>query len=265
LLLEIDQLEDCDIILSRPQRVRIILLYLLVVEEPLSTKQLVEVEDFSRSTLFKDICDVEVWLNKFGIKLCRKTALGLWVEGPEESRRFALVRLLHEELGDKNWVQLSNVFFKSTKYSNNTISNRFELFINQLELPFCLKNIQQIEDNLGMSMSMIARSTLMVYMGVSILSMRIGNEIQGDVDPEILESDEYPIAQVIGYQIEKKYDIKISRKEQEFMAAMIMSINGIISISPTMNFPYRGSLRANKAKKSPIKSSIPAPCGYIPC
>ncbi len=223
LLEAINKLEDCDIILSRRQRVRIILLYLLLVEEPISTKQLVEVEDFSRSTLFKDICDVEVWLGKFGLKLQKKSAKGLWVEGFEESRRFALVRLLREELGDKNWYQLSNVFLNKPKYSNSAISSRFELFINQLELPFCRLVIQHIEENIGMSMSVIAQAEIMVYLGIAIFSMRIGNMIEGEVDREVLESDEFPITQVIGYQIEKKYDIKISQKELEIIAAMIMS------------------------------------------
>jgi len=223
LLEAINKLEDCDIILSRRQRVRIILLYLLLVEEPISTKQLVEVEDFSRSTLFKDICDVEVWLDKFGLKLQKKSAKGLWVEGFEESRRFALVRLLREELGDKNWYQLSNVFLNKPKYSNSAISSRFELFINQLELPFCRLVIQHIEENIGMSMSVIAQAEIMVYLGIAIFSMRIGNMIEGEVDREVLESDEFPITQVIGYQIEKKYDIKISQKELEIIAAMIMS------------------------------------------
>ncbi len=223
LLQTINQLEDCDIVLSRQQRVHIILLYLLLLEEPISTKQLVEVEEFSRSTLFKDICDVEVWLEKYNLKLRRKSAKGLWIEGLEESRRFALARLLREEIGDNNWYQLSNVFLTSNKYSNSSISNRFELFINQLELPFCRKIVQYIEENIGMSMSVIARATIMVYLGIAIFSMRIGNVLEGDIDPEILKSDEFPISQVIGYQIAKKYDIKINDKELEILAAMIMS------------------------------------------
>ncbi len=223
LLEAINNLEDCDIVLSRQERVRIILLYLLLVEEPISTKQLVEVEDFSRSTLFKDICEVEAWLNNFGLALQRKSAKGLWIEGPEESRRFAMVRLLRYELGNKNWYLLSNVFLHANKFCNSSISSRFELFINQLELPFCRQIVHFIEENLGMTMSVISRSTIMVYLGVAIMAMRIGNIIEGEVDPEILASDEFSITQVIGSQIEKKYDIKTSQKELEIIAALIIS------------------------------------------
>ncbi len=265
LLEAINKLEDCDIILSRRQRVRIILLYLLLVEEPISTKQLVEVEDFSRSTLFKDICDVEVWLDKFGLKLQKKSAKGLWVEGFEESRRFALVRLLREELGDKNWYQLSNVFLNKPKYSNSAISSRFELFINQLELPFCRLVIQHIEENIGMSMSVIAQAEIMVYLGIAIFSMRIGNMIEGEVDSEVLESDEFPITQVIGYQIEKKYDIKISQKELEIIAAMIMSTKWDNIFIFDSDSACRSSQRPKKASKSLLKSSISVRCACTPC
>lgn len=223
-LLEIiNNLEDCDIVLSRQERVRIILLYLLLLEEPISTKQLVEVEDFSRSTLFKDICEVEAWLNNFGLALQRKSAKGLWIEGPEVSRRFAMVRLLRTELGNKNWYLLSNVFLHANKFCNSCISSRFELFINQLELHFCRQIVHFIEDNIGMSMSVISRSTIMVYLGVAIMAMRIGNIIEGEVNPEILASDEFSITQVIGSQIENKYDISISQKELEIIAALIIS------------------------------------------
>ena len=223
LLDTINQLEDCDIVLSRQQRMRIILLYLLVVEEPISTKQLVEVEEFSRSTLFKDIRDIETWLNRFGLQLIRKSAKGLWIEGSEESRRFALVRLLREELGDNSWYQISNNFLTSKKYCNDSISSRFALFINQLELPFCRRIIQYIEENISMSMSVISEAEIMVYLGVAILAMRIGNILDGELDPEIEESDEYAISQIIGYQIEKKFDVKPSDKELEIIAALVTS------------------------------------------
>lgn len=223
LLETLNNLEDCDIVLSRKQRVRIILLYLLLVEEPLSTRQLVEVEEFSRSTLFKDICEVETWLAGFGMRLMRKSAKGIWIEGLEESRRFALVRLLREELGDKNWYQLSNIFLNAAKFNNSSISSRFGLFINQLELPFCRRMVQQIEENIGISMSVISQAEIMIYLGVAILAMRIGNIIQGEIDAEVASGDEFPVAQVVGYQIEKKYDINVSQKELEIIAALIMS------------------------------------------
>ncbi len=60
LLQDLNSMEGGDIVLSRKQRVRIILLNLLTTESPLTAKHLAEVEEFSRSTLFKDIREMEV-------------------------------------------------------------------------------------------------------------------------------------------------------------------------------------------------------------
>lgn len=61
LLEAINTMEGGDIVLSRKQRVRIILLNLLTTDSPLTAGHISEVEEFSRSTLFKDICEMEIW------------------------------------------------------------------------------------------------------------------------------------------------------------------------------------------------------------
>ena len=104
LLESLNQLDDCDIILTSRQRVRVILLYLLTSAKPVSAQEISEVGAFSRSTLFKDLNEIESWLAKFRIVLIRRSAMGLWIDGSEESRRFALVRLLREEMGREYWV-----------------------------------------------------------------------------------------------------------------------------------------------------------------
>ena len=109
---------------------------------------------------------IENWLNHYGIQLKRKSAKGLWIEGSEESRRFAIIRLLREELGEKSWYQIAKAFLTSNKFCSDTTSSRFTLFINQLELPFCRKIIQYIEENISMSMSVISEARVMVYLGV---------------------------------------------------------------------------------------------------
>ena len=71
LLEAINTLDDCDLVLSRKQRIRIMLLYLLTSNEPVAAKRVSEMENFSRSTIFKDIQGVERWLCRFEIKLLK--------------------------------------------------------------------------------------------------------------------------------------------------------------------------------------------------
>ncbi|MDP2965370.1 MAG: helix-turn-helix domain-containing protein, partial [Pelolinea sp.] len=144
LLEKINTMEGGDIVLSRKQRTRIILLYLLTTKAPLTAKHVSEVEEFSRSTLFKDICEIEAWLERYHIKLLRRSAKGLWIEGSEESRRFALARLLREELGDETWYALSRYFLEHDRFSGFPVSARFSRFMEKLDLFFARKLIHYI-------------------------------------------------------------------------------------------------------------------------
>ncbi len=168
LLEQINTMEGGDIVLSRKQRVRIILLYLLTSESPLTAKHVAEVEEFSRSTLFKDIRDIESWLEGYQIKLLRRSAKGLWIEGPEESRRFALARLLREELGDIAWYSLSRYFLDHQKFAGFSVSTRFNRFMEKLDLAFARHLIYYTEENMGVKLAVVSQVEIMVYLAVAI-------------------------------------------------------------------------------------------------
>lgn len=223
LLEKINTMEGGDIVLSRKQRTRIILLYLLTTKAPLTAKHVSEVEEFSRSTLFKDICDIEAWLEGYHIKLLRRSAKGLWIEGSEESRRFALARLLREELGDETWYALSRYFLEHDRFSGFPVSARFSRFMEKLDLFFARKFIHYIEENMAVKMSVVSQVEIMVYLAVTIQAALTGQQIDGPLDEEILTSEEYSASQAIAYQIEKQYHCRLNDKEKEIIAALIKS------------------------------------------
>jgi len=223
LLNQINGLDDCDIILSRVQRIRIILLYLLIYLEPVAAKEISEVEEFSRSTLFKDIRGVEDWLARYNIRLNRQSARGMWIEGSEESRRFALSRVIREELGDARWYRLPQYFQDKDRYPGAGISGRFSRFMDRLELQFSRTLIRYIEENIGLSMSVVSQAEMMLYLAVTIHALSVGRAVSGDIESEMYESQEYDAAEAIAYQVEKKYGLAIPEKEKEIMAALILS------------------------------------------
>jgi len=223
LIREISSLNDCDIVLTRQQRIRIILLYLLTNSDPIAAKQVSEIEAFSRSTFFKDINEIETWLKKYQISLKRKSARGLWVEGSETSRRFALSRLLRKELGERHWFVLPKYIQEGQTPYEEHISNVFCQFIKQLELQFARKLIQYIEENIGISLSPFSQSEIMVYLAIAIQSVRYGQLVDGEADAQIRSGEEYGIAQMISYQIKKQFDVDFNDKEKEIIAALVMS------------------------------------------
>ena len=222
LLEAINSLDDCDLVLSRKQRIRIMLLYLLTSNEPVAAKKVAEMENFSRSTIFKDIQGVEKWLSKFNIQLLKRSAKGLWIEGREESRRFALVRLIREELGDKRWHRIFEFFQNNQHFTSDVISHRIANFINQLRLDFTHQLILYIEENINRCMSLKSQVEIMIYLGITIQAIKGEKSIHGKVDKNITATDEYAVAQVLGYKIEKEFQITLNPKEIELLTALII-------------------------------------------
>ena len=223
LLQEINSMEGGDIVLSRKQRVRIILLYLLTTQSPLTARHVAEVEEFSRSTLFKDICDIESWLAGYRIQLMRRSARGLWIEGSEESRRFALARLLREELGDEAWYQLSRHFLEHNTFFGFPVSARFSRYLEKLDLSYSRKLIRYIEENLGVKLALVSQVEIMVYLAITVRTAQDGRQMDGVLDKKMLPSIEYAAAQTIAYRIEKQYSLVLNDKEKEVIASLIKS------------------------------------------
>ena len=235
LLKGICALDDCDIVLTRQQRIRIVLLYLLTSNEPVVARQVSEIEQFSRSTFFKDISEIEAWLNGYQIRLNRRSSKGLWIECAEESRRFALARLLRLELGEKTWFQLSSHFSSRKGFSGDAISRRFSQIINQLDLRAARQLILYIEDHIGINLSPFSQTEIMVYLAITIQALRDGRTLDGTAEEEVRAGEDFAIAQVIAYQIQKQFHCDMSEKEKEVIATLITSSKLDSSFFPNPN------------------------------
>jgi len=223
LLEELNALEDCDLILSKAQRIRIMLLYLLTSPEPFSAKSISEIENFSRSTIFKDTQDIEEWLSDYEINLMKQSAKGLWIEGSEASRRFALVRLVREELGDHRWHRLFNDIEKKIPFNDNVASHRFLSFLGSLHLEYSSNLIRFIEENINRCMSQKSRVEIMVYIGVMIHALRLSQSMQGPIeDEEIRTTEEFETARILGYMIEQEFGLSMNEKELELLCALVI-------------------------------------------
>ena len=223
LLDELNTLEDCDLILTKDQRIRIMLLYLLTATEPFSTKSISEIENFSRSTIFKDTKDIEDWLNDYEIELMKQSAKGLWIEGQEASRRFALVRLVREELGDLRWHRLFKDIEKKVSFGEKVTSHRFLSFLQALQLQYTSELIRFIEENIERCMSQKSRVEIMVYLSVMINALQSAQSLTSHVeDEELIGTEEFETARILGYMIGKDFGLSINEKEIELISALII-------------------------------------------
>ena len=149
--------------------------------------------------------------------------MGLWIDGSEEMRRFALVRLLRDEMGKEYWYSFFRDFKSAPHQIQNRISTSFNRFISELDLPFAWRLIQYTEENIGFSISLVSQVEIMVYIAITMHALKRGNTVAGDLDHEVMESNEYAISQAIAYQIEQRFHVKLNHKEKEIIAALIKS------------------------------------------
>lgn len=223
LLSNLHQLEDTDIILTHQQRVRIILLNLLTSREPLSASRLADAENISRSTIFKDLQEIEAWLGDFGMRLMRQTNRGMWLDCRESSRRFALLRLIRQEIGDSKWHLLSGYFRSDSRYTDQSISTRLENFINSLPLHFSRRLVAKIEASLGRTMALRSRVEIMVYIALAIQAMQEGRWLSGEVDPVVEKTIEMDVTRLIAYDIAEWTGRPLPPAELELITAYLLS------------------------------------------
>lgn len=108
LLQELKSGEEYELVLSAGQRRQLIALQLLLNADPAVLNDFQDVIQVSRTTILKDLEDVESWLNEFNLDLIRKPNQGTWLEGSEWKIRQALTALLWGETAFDDPIFLMN-------------------------------------------------------------------------------------------------------------------------------------------------------------
>jgi mannitol operon transcriptional antiterminator len=94
LINELSTQNDNPIILTAAQRQQLLALALLAAAEPLLVNWLGYISEVSRTTIFKDLEQIETWSDSFGLTLIRRPNYGIVYDGPEKAHQQALTSLL---------------------------------------------------------------------------------------------------------------------------------------------------------------------------
>lgn len=137
LLQELDSGEEYELVLSAGQRRQLIALKLLIGSDPIVLFDLQNATQVSRTTILKDLEDVEVWFEQFSLRVEKKPNFGTWLDGSEWKLRQALTALL--------WGDL---YFEDPIFSMNHVRGlAFSLESDALLLPI-LQDVMQFVDEL---------------------------------------------------------------------------------------------------------------------
>lgn len=206
---------------SPEARKKYILKRLFMSYENITMQQVADELYVSRVTIYKDLEDVEKWLNDYNLKLLRKTNYGIEVVGQEESLRNAISGLI---ASDKGGDDTRDIIYSdySGKIDQRTISKLRKL----IDIDYAkIENIvNKAEDKLKFKFTDEAFISLVIHVAISIKRLKESKYI--NLPKEILnglkENDEYYVAKEIAEDIDRAFNIDLPDSEIGYILLHIL-------------------------------------------
>ncbi|ACL70762.1 BglG family transcription antiterminator [Halothermothrix orenii] len=224
---ELANLYGLERILSPKERQHLILFRLFQANEPIIIKELEIMLRISKSTIIKDLDEVENWLSKHNLILIRKTNYGLEIKGDEIDIRHAMMNVLEETANEKELVGFLRQIQKKALEERNLepgFFKEFDKLVSGIDLTKIESVISFAEKQLGFQFADEAYASLLVHLALAISRLLEGKDIQLPEErlKVIKKSDEYKIAKKIGKIMEQIFDISIPDSEIGYVTLHLM-------------------------------------------
>ena len=219
------KIQSNDNILLPSERLHVVILALLIEEEPVLVKQLEHKLDVSRPTILRDLQKAERFLNKHNLSLKSKPHFGFQAIGRERDYREALVSLLLESCGENLVLTLCED--TQTKLVAQVTSDSVPLreFIDSLDLRFSKYLLDKAITRLQMNLSDHTYVLLILHLAILINRTAKGQKI--DFPLEHLLSfnaeKEFKEAKEITVRIQQFYNIALNDSEAAYLAARFLA------------------------------------------
>lgn len=224
---ELIDIHSFERILSPQERQRLILFRLFQANEAIIIKELELMLQISKSTIIKDLNEVEKWLAKHNLELIRKTNYGLEICGAEIDFRHAMTNILEETADETELIdflrQIQNKALK-TRNLNPGFFTEFDKLISGIDLNKVESVISFAEKQLGFQFADGAYAGLLVHLSLAISRLLEGKDIHLPAERLKLlkKSNEYNIAEKIGSIVEQLFEIKVPDSEIGYISLHLM-------------------------------------------
>lgn len=217
----ISQTDVGELILTRGQRQRTTLFELLTSDGPVTYRDLATNEGISRSTIVNDVSDMQKWLDPYELTLRRTQNKGAFITGKEISRRYALLNLIREELGELKWYSL---WFhpELTPVLDKSLPLSIEKYLGRLPLDYSRSAVGHIENLLGRRLALYSRLEVLVYLAISLNAMQSGKYAQPDPQYRLQGCLELQVAQFITSEIERNFGLGLPENESHSLAICLL-------------------------------------------
>lgn len=230
LIPKIENITSYNLILSREERVRLLIIALLTTKEPLLVKCFAPRLGVSRPTLFNDLEGVESWLAAHELKLIRRRGFGFLIEGSELKIRTALETILFDT--SEQMVMLASLQGKS--FTESIAQNHLMLQTHQISKLCALKLdfersrhlVEKVEELSAFKFTDSSYLAMTIFFCILIERIGAGKYINEFPfpKPDLLETREFTIAQELTQLMNQTDGLHLDQNETANIAAHIMGI-----------------------------------------
>ncbi len=221
-------IKDCDYIepWSSKERQFYIIQRLLRAPESITMQMLADELYVTRATIYRDLEDVEKWLDQYELKLNRKQKCGIEILGTESNWRKAAAEILVALKKDEGIKKVINNQQKN--YDNGVKScmdyNNVKQLIPDIDFQKIGEIIGQAEEKMGYLFSDEAFTCLLIHIAISMERLKHKKDIEMDKKQlEVIKGKkEYEIAEWIAGKIEEEFRIAIPEAEVGYISLHIL-------------------------------------------
>jgi len=224
---ELEHLTGYTLLLPPSERLHILVLSLLMSDQPLLVKQLGPRLGVSRTTVLKDMDKAEKWLEEHSLSLIRRPHFGFKAVGGERDCREAVVDFLLDTVGEMPLLVLcegSKTAFRSRLKHETGLLCVLSAFLEDLDLGYSRKLVDSFEEMLQLQFADNAYVSLALHLAILIARIRRGRIVE--LMPEHLESvreqKEFHAAKIVVEQIEQRFDIAPTESEVTYIAMQLL-------------------------------------------
>ncbi len=214
-------------VFNSEERKKIILQMLFESQRPLSIMELAENIKVSRTTIIKDLDDVEKWLQKRNIRLLRKPNYGIFLECDEISWRKGIIELISENIDKTNLVK----FLKQNRLTGLK-SSRIDFLLNKhltelfskVDIIFIENCVEMIEQRLNIKFVDAALIGLVIHIALAIKRLQQQKQITMPEEQltALKNTDEFNVARVVAEKLGEQFKVSIPEAEIGYITLHIM-------------------------------------------
>lgn len=163
---------------SKEERQKIILGQLFDSKEYVIVEELANLVNVSKSTCYKDVAELEIWLRERKIELLKVPNKGIRLKAEERDWRRGLIDYLDSSLGDKQILELLRVSRTESTRLQFLLDHQLKTLFSSIDFLIIEELIFQIQESLDVEFVDTAFAGLMIHIAIALDRLKSGEVIE---------------------------------------------------------------------------------------